>query len=295
MALSEEVSRREAEMLAVRELQDAGQLDRAGRPILVEPARKPDVGDWPVMPGAQLPMENLKIINLVVAEEWPKQLTLRRVKLIPPQAEWTRVAFLSALQNPDPHGFAFSLELGEGNPVARLELEGFAWPGPTGGREAVLAFHQAMTKGAGFQPDDLQQCLHIPVMIAPESSGVIDWKGMESIVRNGCHNLPTWLRLLWPRLNCLQRLQQVGACFAPIVPVPNPLRLEAVLGSDWGIETFEALQRVGQLILQLLFPSWVFLSTPLTMLASSPGTSGRHSVMTALRHCVHILASWKRY
>ena len=260
-ALSEEFSRDEAEVVAVSELRDAGQLDEADMPTFVEPASIPDVGDWPVMPEPPLPEYYLEIVNLVVDEEWPEFLTLTRVQLIPPQAEWNSLAFLSAPKE-NPHGFALSLALGEGNPVARLEPEVLAWPAENS-REKVLEFHKVMATSAGLG-DDLQQCLHIPVLMkAAEGLCVIDWEGMESTVGNDARsNLPVWLRLLWRRANRLLRLQQVGACCSPITPIPNPLRMEAVLGSDWGIEALDTLQFLGRKVLKLFFSIVCFVKHP---------------------------------
>ena len=111
-----------------------------------------------------------------------------------------------------------------------------------------------------------------------DSPGIFDWERMAEVVKNGrpeikgkqaedlqeSTRLPTWLRLLWRRLTLLQRLQQM-AILAPITPVPNPLRLEAVLGGkimSWGSQAFDALQLWGQTILQLLFSIVLFVEHP---------------------------------
>ena len=78
-ALTEEGARRQIEDMAVRALQDAGQLDAGGRPTLLEGFLTPHMGASPDMPGERVPVGKLNIIELVHAEDWPEQLLLTRV------------------------------------------------------------------------------------------------------------------------------------------------------------------------------------------------------------------------
>ena len=276
---SEEKKQREADVAAVRELREAGQLD-----VQVEAASAPEVGPWPVNCGPKLPLEALQITDLATVVEWPESLILTRVALEPEQAGWNSLAFLSAPRMQEGHpGFGLSLELGAGNPVARLQPVVFAWPVEGGTPQDVVDFHKIMATAAGLLADVHYPCPPLLVLLKEgtetvDGTGIIDWEKMAEVVKSGRPDvkateveessqegavLPPWLRLLWRRLTSLQRLQQV-AKLAPITPVPNPLRLEAVLGNHfgWGAQAFKALQLWGQTILQLLFSVVHFVENP---------------------------------
>ena len=69
---------------------------------------------------------------------------------------------------------------------------------------------------------------------------------------------------LCKRIASLQRLEQLGRICAPVSPVPNPLRMEAVLGgkNGDGSDTFEILSRLGQTTLKMLFALVYYAEKP---------------------------------
>ncbi len=84
----------------------------------------------------------------------------------------------------------------------------------------------------------------------------IDWDKICGVTEEGKKEVvPLWLLPLCWRIASLQRLEQLGRLWAPIGPVPNPLRMEAVLGGGfgWGSQAFEVLTLQGKTVLKMLF------------------------------------------
>ena len=93
----------------------------------------------------------------------------------------------------------------------------------------------------------------------------VDWEQMSDVVEKEelDEEIAPWFTLLWERidsLNCLQQLSQIS----PVGPVPNPLRLEAILGGGFGFgrEAFTTLELIGHSGLKLLFSIAMYIDRP---------------------------------
>ena len=169
-------------------------------------------------------------------------------------AQWVNFGVLSAHDMPaEFSGFALQLELGEGKPVVRTEPQVLSWP-PS---EAATAHIQKYTRD--LMPDwkeILGKSLAIVPLTQDDLGWVIDWDRIIGVTTHGKTDIPPeWLDQLCKRIAILQRLEQMGRVFAPIGPVPNPLRIEAVLGGGegWGARAFQVLCLQGEKALKMLF------------------------------------------
>ena len=200
------------------------------------------------------------IPDLLHASEWPEEVVMIRIEVTPDPdpASSASFAFICAPTQPVAHQrFALHLDLVDGL-TAWLEPSVLKLASVLGGsREDVIAFHRLVA--SDLETDGtlcIVRCL----------GHLIDWELMSLIVGQERldEDLPSWLRLLWPRVATIIRLQQIAYQFAPVQPAPNPLLLEAVLSCGCGKSkhAFESLVLRGGSVLKLLFSVALYIENP---------------------------------
>ena len=241
-------ARRQVCAQVVDALQKEGQLDAEARPTSVPLVPPTEDVTWPHVCPSQLPLEALEITRLQGEAEWPTQMVLTLITLTPEQPDWN-IGCLSAHASPaETPGFALQFELGEGNPIVRIEPTVIPWPPSPGATAHMKAYNWVGTNAILPGGPDT-------VAVVPLVRGNIDWARICSVTNEDkAETVPLWLDGLCKRLASIQRLQQL-ARHAPIGPVPNALRMEAVLSAGVGAynETFQALTLQGQAVLNMLF------------------------------------------
>ena len=232
-------ARRQVCARALDELKKEGQLDAEGLPIEVPLVAPPQDISWPYPCPVNMPLQFLEITSLQGEAEWPSAMVLTQISLKPKQPGWVSFGVLSAPASPaERPGFALQFDLGEGQPVARMEPTVMPWPPSAGATAHIRAYYHAIL------PDGPDTIAVVPLIKdAPPGSNPqdkIDWDRICGVSSKGKEEaVPLWLLPLCQRIASLHSLEQLGRLSAPIGPVPNPLRMEAVLGGGfgWGART----------------------------------------------------------
>ena len=251
---TEQAARRKVLAKVVEDLKKEDLLDDQLRPTKVQAPAQPSTISWPLPCPGPMPLQFLNISNLHGVPEWPKSMVLTHITLLPDQHGWTSFGCLSAHACPgETPGFALQFELGQGL-VAKTEPTVIPWPPSAAATAHIQAYcHQILPEG----PDTLA--------VVPLIRGSIDWGRICGVSSEGHQERPPdWLLLLCQRVVSLQRLERLGSLCAPIGPVPNPLRMEAVLGGGfgWGAQAFQVLCLLGEKSLKMLFAVSHFVEHP---------------------------------
>ena len=259
--LSEEhEARAHAGMECLWALTDAEQLDKNFDPVTGTVDHVCQV-EWPASCRDQLIMDHLTFTNLLNIDTWPEVVVLIRVEPNPKPDGWMGLGFIIAPSSPDVHlNFALQVELGECQSVwlepSRLTREEIVFLG--GNLLAVQGFHNIYKTAAGL--DEAESKCVVRLL-----GGSIDWDGMSAVVEEEelDEEVPPWFEILWRRVDSLNRLQQLSH-FAPVAPVPSPLRLEVVLGGGCGSghDAFSTLELIGSSVLKLLFSIAMYIDRP---------------------------------
>ena len=220
----------------VADLTKEGLLESAFNANKVPSALQSEIS-CPLQCPPQLPLEFLEISPLKGVPEWPNEIVLNHITLTPGRedmegglvAQWMNFGCLSAYKSSaERPGFALQFELGEGRPVVRTEPKVISWPPSAGATAHIQAYSHAVLP-------DLDEALAIVPLIQDGMDWEIDWERICGVSSEGKKDTPPeWLHQLCQRIVILQRLEQLGRICACIGPVPNPLRMEAVMGGGYG-------------------------------------------------------------
>ena len=250
----------------VADLTKEGLLESASNANKVPSALQSEIS-CPLQCPPQLPLEFLEISPLKGVPEWPNEIVLNHITLTPGRedmegglvAQWMNFGCLSAYKSSAKlPGFALQFELGEGRPVVRTEPKVVSWPPSAGATAHIQAYSHAVLP-------DLDEALAIVPLIQDGMGWEIDWERICGVSSEGKKDIPPeWLHQLCQRIVILQRLEQLGRICACIGPVPNPLRMEAVMGGGygWGAQAFQVLCLQGEKALKMLFAVTGYVEYP---------------------------------
>ena len=238
----------------VQQLQEEGQVDAEGQPVtVVPPPAQADIS-WPHPCPSRLPLQGLSITRLQGVAEWPPHMVLTLIKLTPEPLGWANIACLSAHAMPaQKPGFALQFELGEEQPLVRIEHTVIPWPPSAGATAHIRAFN--WDNANAILPDGPETVAVVP-LVSSTTDAIIDWDRICSVSMKGKEEIvPVWLLPLSQRIATMQRLSAISHLLAPIGPMPNPLRIEAVLSGGFGQSTqaFEALELQGRAVIRMFF------------------------------------------
>ena len=250
----------------VADLTKEGLLESAFNANKVPSALQSEIS-CPLQCPPQLPLEFLEISPLKGVPEWPNEIVLNHITLTPGRedmeggsiAQWMNFGCLSACELPaERPGFSLQFELGEGRPVVRTEPKVISWPPSAAATAHIQAYNDVVLP-------DLDEALAIVPLIQDAMGWEIDWERICGVSIQGKKDIPPeWLHNLCQRVVILQRLEQLSRICAPIEPVPNPLRLEAVLRGGYGCseQTFQVLCLQGEKALKMLFSVTAYVEHP---------------------------------
>ena len=145
--------------------------------------------------------------------------------------------------------------------IVHTESQVISWPPSERAIEAT-AHVQAYNWNPdyGVLPDGPETFATVPLR-----QSVIDWESIFRVTKEGKHQqTPSWLLPLFRRLATVQRLEQLARLHAPIAPVPNPLRIEIVLGGGFGKDAygFQALTLQGENTLKMIHAITYYMLYP---------------------------------
>ena len=250
----------------VADLRKEGLLDSESNATKVLPALQPEIS-CPLQCPPQMSLECLEASPLKGVLEWPSEIVLNHITLVPGRenmeggsvAQWMNFGCLSGYTLPaERPGFALQFELGEGRPAVRIEPKVISWPPSAGATAHIQVYNDAVLP-------DWDEALAIVPLIQDGMGWEIDWERICGVSSEGKKDIPPeWLHQLCQRIVILQRLEQLGRIFAPIGPVPNPLRMEAVMGGGhgWGAQAFQVLCLQGEKALKMLFAVTAYVEYP---------------------------------
>ena len=258
--------------LVLKDLRDVGILDDNFDPNPVLQLYEESDISWPAQIPSQMSREHLEITDLLSNKVWPESVLLIKIKIQPKLNNELDFAFICAPRVPEEH-LKFALQIEQVLQIEQGEEQLFVWLEPSiltketmefsgGSKEAVIQFHEIYAKQTNL---DEYKTICVVRMI----EDTVDWYQMaldiEKNERGEEPTVPGWLMPLIKRTATLVRLQQVANLCSPILPAPNPLRMEAVLsgGVDENKNLFDALSFVGNTVLHLLFAIAFYTDRPL--------------------------------
>ena len=114
----------------------------------------------------------------------------------------------------------------------------------------IFAFHNSVFFDETEETQGVQSSRALSV-VRLTCAGELDWGAMEKQASTVCQYY--WLQTLWQRVLHLQELELLAEN-SPIMPVPSPLKLEAVACESGSFEgsSFEVLRMFGRVTLEML-------------------------------------------
>ena len=213
---------------------------------------------WPCDRPEQLPDDKFGIQSLKGQNEWPARIVMTTITITSEEAAWSKIGCLSIanMSLDEQLGHALQFQLGDRQSIVRMTPSIISWPPSADATAHIRAYDQTI----------VPQCPeYIAVVPLLADGGDIDWNRIRGVTEHSkTENVPDWLPELCLKIARFQRLEQMGRLWSPVGPLPNPLRMEAVLccGCGSGKQAFQVLSLQGVKTIFMIFAIAFYVKQP---------------------------------